>query len=164
VNDYVLSELKSRLLEGKTGELPIKGERKTIIKGVAKGRLVGGNLRCLLKLKEFDFFPDFKDAILMIEAFNPTPKECRQMFSELKAYGIFDDVSGIIIGHIYGMEIENPNSEQMEEIILEFIKEKPILKCQLFGHNVPNTNLPIGAKVRVDATNKKIELIEKYIE
>ena len=163
-NQYGKDEFEKRLTHAKANEIPANGERKTIIKGVAEGILLGGNIRCLLKLKGTAYWPDFKGAIIMLEAYHLTPKECRTFFSELKELGIFEQVSGVLIGHIYGMQIEHPKDEQMKEIILEFIKDKPVLKCNDFGHNIPNATFPIGARVRVDATNKRIELIEEFVE
>lgn len=164
LNQYSKSEFEKRLMNAEANEIPSNGERKTIIKGVAEGKLLGGNLRCLLKLKGTDYWPDFDKAILMLEAYQITPKECRELFSELKNLGVFDSISGVLIGHIFGMQIEHPKEEQMEQIILEFVKNKPILKCEDFGHNTPNATFPIGAKVRIDATQKKIELIEEFVE
>jgi muramoyltetrapeptide carboxypeptidase len=164
LSDYGVSEFEVRLIRGELGEIPANGERKTIVEGVAEGTLLGGNLRCLLKLKNTDMFPDFQNAILMLEAYHLSPEKCRILFSELDALKVFDKISGVIIGHVFGMQIEHPEDEQMEEIILEFVKDKPILKCEDFGHKTPNATLPVGAKVRMDATNKKLEIVEDFLK
>jgi muramoyltetrapeptide carboxypeptidase len=160
---YSKNEFEEILIHGKLKEIKPNKKRKTIIKGKTTGRIIGGNLRCLLKLKNTMFWPNFENKILLIEAFHLTPKECKSMFEILKKQKVFEKINGIIIGHIYGMQIENPKKEQMEKIILEFIKDKPILKCEDFGHNTPNCIFPIGAKILLDATNKKIKLIEEYL-
>ena len=67
---------------------------------------------------------------------------------------------------------ENPqyktNGERVnfEDMVLDITKEYsfPILKISEFGHYNINCFLPIGAKVKLDATNKKIEIIEKCLK
>lgn len=39
--------------------------------------------------------------------------------------------------------------------------DKPMIKCEDFGHSLYNLVLPIGAKVVFDANNKKIEILEE---
>ena len=162
--EYAKNEFKARLMKNLLGKIPANGTRKTIVQGQAEGTLLGGNLRCLLKLKGTEYWPNFDESILLLESYHLTPKDCRSYFSQLNELEVFGKISGVLIGHNFGMQIEHPNEEQMEEIILEFVKDKPILKCNDFGHTIPNTTLPIGAKVRVDATNKKIEIIEDFVK
>lgn len=38
---------------------------------------------------------------------------------------------------------------------------KPMIKCEDFGHSLYNLVLPIGAKVIFDANSKKIEILEE---
>jgi muramoyltetrapeptide carboxypeptidase len=53
----------------------------------------------------------------------------------------------------------------MEDILLETTKKYrfPILKANDFGHNCPNTVLPVGAKVRTDSGRKEIKILEKCV-
>ena len=39
--------------------------------------------------------------------------------------------------------------------------DKPMIKCEDFGHSTYNLVLPIGANVVFNADNKKIEIIEE---
>ena len=41
---------------------------------------------------------------------------------------------------------------------------KPMIKCEDFGHSIYNLVLPIGAKVTFDADRKKIEIMEKIFD
>lgn len=165
-SDYDRQEFLDRLVMGKTGEIKQNRERKTIRSGKARGRLLGGNIRCLLKLAGSEYWPDFKDAVLALEAYKLDEKTCLKHFSSLKELGVFDLISAAVVGYIYGMQEESPQSRQMEEILLDFTKGNnfPILKANDFGHNCPNTVLPIGAKVELDADNKKIIILEECVE
>lgn len=163
---YDKREFVERLIEGKIGEVNLNRESKTIRKGVVRGKLLGGNLHCLLKLAHTEFWPNFENSILMLEAYHLTEEACLKHFEELKKLRVFDKVKGVIIGFIYGMQIENPESEQMEDILLQFTKDYdfPILKVNAFGHNCPNTPLPIGCRVELNADDRKIIILENCVK
>lgn len=163
---YDIDEFKKILIDGKTGEINHNRERKTIRSGKAIGKILGGNLRCLLKLSDTEYWPDFKDSILILEAYRIDKEKCLEYFKRLKEKNVFDKISGVIVGFIYGMQEENPASEQMEDLLLEFTKNYnfPILKINDFGHNCPNTTIPIGCKIELNADNKTIKIIENCVE
>ncbi|MCK4745279.1 hypothetical protein KAS41_04415, partial [Candidatus Parcubacteria bacterium] len=97
--------------------------------------------------------------------------------TQLKQTGVFEKITGIVIGYIYGFQDkkqlqQNPkldkdgNKVNYEDIILDIVKNYnfPILKINEFGHCCPNAILPIGVKVRLDATNKKIVILENCVK
>ncbi|MBF0345941.1 MAG: hypothetical protein HQL06_17150, partial [Nitrospirae bacterium] len=65
---------------------------------VEAGRLLGGNLRCLLKLSDTEFWPDFTDSILFIESYRITEESCLRYFGKLKERGVFDKIRGCMVG------------------------------------------------------------------
>ncbi len=164
--EYNEKEFVNRLVKGKRGLIKPNGIRTTVRKGKTEGKLLGGNLRCLLKLAKTEYWPEFDKAILFLESLHLTPENCNKYFKQLEELGTFEKINGAIVGFNYGMQIEHPKEKQME-IILEEVTQKyafPILKVNDFGHNCANTVLPVGAKVSLDATNKKIKLIEKFVK
>ena len=160
--DYDKNEFVRILMKDAKGEIPANGERKTVRSGKATGRILGGNLRCLLKLVDTEYWPDFTGAILFLEAYKIDKEKCLQCFKKLKEKKVFDQIKSVIVGFIFGMQEENPQGEQMEDILLKFTKDYkfPILKTNDFGHNTSNTVIPVGAMVEIDADKKKIKLIE----
>lgn len=164
--EYDKKEFSERLAQGKTGAINKNSEWKTIREGIGKGKLLGGNLNCLLKLAGTEFFPDFSNSILFIEAYKITPAECDFMLHQLKQLRVFEKINGAIIGYVYGLQAAEEKLKQMEEILLETTKEYdfPILKCNDFGHNCSNTILPVGVKTIINAGKKELEITEKYLE
>ena len=162
---YDKNEFVRILMKDTKGEIPANGERKTIRNGKATGKILGGNIRCLLKLIDTEYWPDFTDSILFLEAYKIDKEKCLSYFKKLKEKKVFDKIKGVIVGFIFEMQEENPQSEQMEDILLNFTKDYsfPILKTNDFGHNIPNTVIPVGAIVEFDADKKKIKLIENNI-
>lgn len=79
--------------------------------------------------------------------------------------GVFDKIKGVIVGHIYD-EKSDQRDVYTEDILLNVSKEYdfPILKINDFGHECPNTILPVGGKVKLDAGKKAIEIIEDCVK
>ncbi len=52
---------------------------------------------------------------------------------------------------------------KIEDVFMRHLKDYdfPILKCDDFGHDCENIVVPIGAKVRLDASNCKVEILEE---
>ena len=164
-SEYDEQEFTERLVEGKTGKINRNSEWATVREGIAEGRLVGGNLHSLMKANGTECFPDFDGKILFLEAYEITPAGCDSVFHQLKQIGIFDKIEGAIVGYIYSMQTSKKPIAQMEDILLKTTKEYgfPILKVNDFGHNCPNTVLPVGAKVKIDSDRKEIEILEKCV-
>ena len=163
--EYDKTEFRRILMTGSKGEIPANKERKTIRSGKAEGKLIGGNLYCLLKLIDTEYCPDFEESILFLEDYDFEKEDCKSQLEKLKKIGVFYKIKGIIIGYIYGLQAINTGSKQMEEVLLEITKDYdfPILKINDFGHNTPNTVLPVGAVIKMDADKRKIKIIEKFI-
>jgi muramoyltetrapeptide carboxypeptidase len=162
---YDREEFVGRLIQGKIGKVRKNSTWKSVRKGVAKGRLLGGLLGVLVDLAGTTYLPDFSGSILFLESFKPTPATCYRHFSHLKQMGVFDKVNGVVVGYIYGLQTSKRPVTQMEDILLKVAGEYdvPILKMNDFGHNCPNTVLPVGCRVRLDATAKELEILEPCV-
>ncbi|MEO5357305.1 MAG: LD-carboxypeptidase [Nitrospirae bacterium YQR-1] len=163
--EYDRAEFTERLVNGLGGKINPSGLRETIRGGKGRGRLLGGNLRCLLKLAETPFWPDFTGAILMFESHTIDERRCTEYFKILRNKGVFDKITGAVVGFVYSMEVENHNTLQMEDILLNETVDFdfPILKARDFGHGCPNTVLPIGAEIELDADKKIYEIVGKTV-
>lgn len=162
---YEEQEFMGRLVNGEVGLLRKNSTWKTVRSGQAEGKLLGGNLNCLLKLAGTAYWPNFSDSILILEAVDQPPKACDHLITQLKQIGIFEQVKGIVVGYIAGLQDREDAPIQMEDVLLRLTSEYdfPILKINEFGHNCPNTVLPIGVKVRVDSDKYEIEILEKCV-
>ncbi len=162
---YDEQEFITRLIDGKIGEIPPSRKRRTVRSGAAEGKLLGGNLHCLLKLAGTPYFPDFTRAILFVEAIGITPEGCDHLFQQLKQIGVFDQIRGVIIGYIDGLQNNEKALMQMEDVLLHVTTEYnfPVLKADDFGHNCANTVLPIGGEVRINTDSLTIEVLEKCV-
>lgn len=158
---YDLQEFERALIEGKTGPIPPNQPRQTVRGGTARGILLGGNLGCLLKLAGTPYMPNFQDGLLFVEAYEISAKACHSAFHQLLQIGVFDHIKGAIVGYIDSMQRTETPKPHMEEVLLEVTKDFdfPILKMNDFGHNCPNTVLPVGGDVFLDADQKIVSVV-----
>ncbi len=107
-----------------------------------------------------------QDKILAIESYRTSPNECQRRFAHLKQCGIFDKIKGVIIGYNYDLQKDGNFFPQMEDILLEYTKEYdfPIIKCNDFGHKIVNAVIPIGVNGKIDAEDKKVEIIGEFLK
>lgn len=135
-------------------------------KGKAVGKLIGGNIDCLIKLENTKFRPSYKDAILFLEAFAVSAEDMHQELTHLRQSGVFDDISGLVLGYFYGSHMEDKKQDrEIYEVVLEVTKDYtfPILEIGEIGHNVENYILPIGCKATIDSENKYFSIDEETV-
>ncbi len=163
---YDQQEFKRILLDGEIGPIPSNRPRQTIRSGQAQGKLLGGNLGCLIKLSGTPFWPDFRDAILFVEAYTISAKACHSAFHQLKQVGIFESIKGAVVGYIDGMQRQETPKPHLEDVLLEVTQAYgfPILKMNDFGHNCPNTVLPVGGEVLVDADQGILSILSPIVQ
>ncbi len=162
---YDRQEFIARLMDAQIGEVPANRERRTVRGGTAEGKLLGGNLLCVLKLAGTPYFPDFAGAILFVEALDTTPEVCDYQFRQLEQMGVFDAIRGVVVGYIDGLQKDENATHQMEDVLLSVTSGYafPILKVNDFGHNCSNTVLPVGGRVKIDADRQTVEILTNCV-
>lgn len=160
---YDLDELAARLVEGRIGPVRAAGPRETLRPGVAEGPLVGGNVECMRKLLGTPYLPPLDGAILLLESYGFSPTDGSCWFHHLDQAGVLARVGGVVIGHIHGDPPAAPM--RMRDVFLEVARRYafPILQVSDFGHDCPNTVLPIGARARLDAGARELVLLEPCV-
>lgn len=142
---------------------PIENSWVTVNDGVCEGRLIGGNLNTMMGIWGTEYMPELKKGdILFIE---DSLKDCatiERSFSLLKLSGVFDKISGLILGK-HELFNDNKSGRKPYEILLEVMGDTKIPFLADFDccHTHPMITLPIGCKVRLDATNKRIFILEE---
>ena len=108
---------------------------------------------------KYNLFPkleDWKNKILLIETSeeNPDPNLFRKMINTIKKYGIFDVISGILVG--------KPQNEtyydEYKKILLEEISNKDlsIVYNLNIGHATPRCIIPFGVDAEVNVCKQVI--------
>lgn len=156
-------DLILRLIDGKIGKVRKNSNWKSLRDGEAEGVIVGGNIKAIINLLNTEYMPNLDNKILFLEAYTKsTPLELIDCyFSILKYHGVFDQIKGLWIGYYAG----DTEVAKFEDVVMNNLKEYtfPILKCNDFGHDCENVVIPIGAKMKLDATNCNVEILEKTL-
>ena len=137
-----------------------------IRKGKANGKLIGGNIGCLRNLDNTKFRPNYKNAILFLEAYSPNIEKLDQLFTHFRQTKVFNEINGLILGHFYSSRMKDKSKDRkVSDVILEITKNYsfPILEIGELGHNVENYIFPIGCKATIDADKKYFSIDEKTV-
>lgn len=131
---------------------------EVINKGLAKGTLIGGNLISFSKILNTGYMPDLNNSILFFEECDGVSKdEVENILIKFKQNHVFDLCNGVILGN-YSI-----NNNYFKNVFKKYV-DKPMIKCEDFGHYIYNLVLPIGAKVIFNADSKKLEIIEEIFD
>ncbi len=111
------------------------------------GIVVGGNIRCFLKLAGTEYMPELDEKILLLESFKGTVDKMETYLSQLKQIGAFDKVAGIILGTFTEMETEKctPAIETLVKRIAG--KDLPIVVTRDIGHGTDSKGIIIGQEI-----------------
>ncbi|WP_097019014.1 S66 family peptidase [Orenia metallireducens] len=142
-----------------------KNEWITVNKGKVVGRVIGGNLNAMTGIWKSEYMPEIKEGdILFIEDTMKTAAHMEKLFSLLKVSGVFDKISGIILGKHELFDDQGTDREPYE-ILKEVLREKNIPFLAKFDccHTHPMFTLPIGSRIELDATNKKVSILDSWI-
>ena len=148
------------------GKAEYKNSWVSVIPGICRGRLIGGNLNTMEGFFGTEYMPEIKKGdILFIEDSLKDACTIERSFSMLKLAGVFEKVSGIILGKHEKFD-DNGTGRKPYEILLEVLGDYSIPFLAEFDccHTHPMFTLPIGCEVELDATNKQITLLENPLE
>ncbi len=133
----------------------------TIYEGIVRGRLIGGNLNTMMGIWGSEYMPVINVGdILFIEDSLKDAATIERSFSLLKLNGVFDKISGIILGKHEGFN-DQGTSRTPAEILKEVLGETkiPFLAEVDCCHTHPMMTFPIGCEVELDATHQRITLL-----
>lgn len=108
------------------------------------GIVVGGNIRCFLKLAGTEYFPDMAGKILLLEALGGEVPQMVTYLNQLKQMGVFEKINGILLGTFTTME-KNKCRPNILELVKEYAGDKiPIAKTEEIGHGTNSKAIVIG--------------------
>ncbi|MEE0932560.1 MAG: LD-carboxypeptidase, partial [Clostridium sp.] len=113
-----------------------------------EGIVVGGNIRCFLKLAGTKYMPDFTDKVLFLESMGGEAGLMSAFLNQLKQMGAFDKIQGLILGTFSKMQ-ENNISPTIEELVVKIINnpDLPIAKTEEIGHRANSKCIVIGKNI-----------------
>lgn len=151
-------------------EVPLtQAERKAITQrhaGVARGRLVGGNLALVTALMGTPYEIDTTNNILLLEDVGEPPYRIDRFLSQLKLAGKLDVLSGVLLGQFTDcVPLDEKPSLTMETIFQDYFGKLGIPVLQNFptGHCRDNATLPLNVPVELDADSGRLTILENPV-
>ena len=132
-NEQTLLDVKWKFLQGSSIE----------------GEIIGGNIRCFLKLAGTKYFPEVENKVLFIEGLGTSIEGLVTHLAQLKQIGVFDKISGLLIGTFTKIEKEI-SVEELFELIQEYIPSSlAVAKTHEVGHAKDSKILKIGEMMNI---------------
>ena len=138
-----------------------------------QGELFGGCIEVLEMMKATDFWPaqDFwKEKVFFLETSEEKPS-IHYIDHVLRNYGmlgVFDRISGFIFSR--ARDYSDVEKIELEEKIVSIVRREfgkpnlPIVANFDIGHTDPQLILPLGVKVEIDCSAKRVKLVESWLK
>lgn len=150
------------ILKGETPKYSLQSHQYNK-QGNIEGELIGGNLALIYALLGTKYSFDFKDKILFIEDIGENFYALDRMIMSLELAGVFNKISGLIIGGMTNMGDEKENKgyeESFDEFAYQLISDRiskykfPVAFGFPNGHIKDNRPLIIGGNVKMKVGTK----------
>lgn len=143
------------------------GRTRTIRSGIARGRLLGGNLTVLSTLMGTSWLPDFTGAILFIEDVGEQPYRIDRMLTQLSLAGVLGRLKGVVFGQCTDCGPAGPSygGFTLSEVLQQHLEPLgvPAFQGGQFGHVANQYSLPLGIEAEIDAAAGTIRLLEPAV-
>ncbi len=135
----------------------------TLTPGVARGRLIGGNLTVFSALAGTPYMPDTRGAILVLEDINEAEYRIDRMLTQLRLAGLLDGIAGFVFGQCTSCTDSGPGYGNflVSELLDQHIRPLgvPAFNGLMIGHIADQPFLPLGAEVELDAGAGTLRLL-----
>jgi muramoyltetrapeptide carboxypeptidase len=156
------SEAVSQLKNILFGQLPVYHIPSHPLnrQGTTTANLIGGNLSVLMGLRGTSFDLPFQDTILFVEDIGEKPYQVDRMIQNLRLGGVFEKISGLIVGQFTDYEADPLMMQTIEEMFAEAVKNYSYPVCFNFpaGHVDHNLPLLLGKTVTLKVSPEKVLL------
>jgi muramoyltetrapeptide carboxypeptidase len=133
----------------------------TIRRGRTEGRIFGGCLSIIVSLLGTPYAVDLADRILFLEDVNEEPYQLDRMLTQLRQAGQLDRTRGIVFGEMDRCGRRRDLVAVLEERTADL--GVPVALGLPSGHGRGKRTLPLGALARLDATNRRLEILEAAV-
>ena len=141
------------------------GRLRTLIPGVAEGRLVVGNLSILASLCGTPYLPSLRGALLCIEDTGEEAYRLDRLFWQVVSAGLLKGARGIVLGELAGCTPQGTGPHSARRVLERAVSALglPALSGAPFGHGRRNLALAIGVRARLDAGARTVTLLEPAV-
>ena len=158
-----MESLKNCLVQGSPSPSIDLTNCHILKEGSTEAKLAGGCLSLIVSSIGTPYELQTKDSILFFEDTGEKVYALDRMLTHLKNAGKLSGVKGIIVGSLEPKEEEVHSIDGMlEDILRDF--EGPVVAHFPAGHLDDFVTLPLGATIRLDTHNRKLEFLESHFK
>jgi muramoyltetrapeptide carboxypeptidase len=113
-----------------------------------------------------NYLPDWNGKILFLEDVGEEPYRIDRMLTQLKLAGVFEQISGLVLGNFRKCTPEEPDrSFTLEEVFEQHFSDAkiPVFYGAQIGHVRNKFTVPVGVNVNINADLGTIELLESGV-
>ncbi len=168
-NSFSVGYFRRVLFDGLpvTMPAPDRAGVDTINGGVARGRLIGGNLSVLSALVGTPYLPDTSGHLIFLEEVQEEPYRIDRMMTQLRLAGLFDRAAGVFFGNCKNCAPSDPaGSLSLAEVLRDHLRPLglPAFYGTAIGHITDKFTLPVGGYAEMDADTGTIRLLEPGVD
>ncbi len=115
-----------------------------------EGVVVGGNIRCFTKLAGTKYWPDMKEKVLLLESYGGGSGQIATLFAQLEQIGVFDEVSGVLLGTFTSYEKSNLKLSVYELLKMHISEDLSVASTREIGHGFDSKAIVIGGEIRLE--------------
>lgn len=113
-----------------------------------EGILLGGNIRCFLKLAGTGYWPDLNGKILLLESLGGESGQIAALLNQLDQTGAFDQVSGVLLGTFTAYEKAGLSLSVFDLLKTHIPEDLPVAVTGEVGHGTDARAVYIGRKYK----------------
>ncbi len=153
-----------------TGKLKLHANNslQKIHPGSSTGRIVGGNLAVFVSLIGTGFLPNLRNKILFLEDVNEPPYKIDRMMNHLRLNNVFKNLNGLMLGTFVDCNEKDPNKKtlNLNDVLNDYLGKikLPVVYGFPQAHTKNILTVPIGIKVKVNATKGFVEYMESGVK
>jgi len=173
-DSFTSSSFASMLVDGSSGSSesivdPVSPNATTITRGLAQGRLTGGNLSMIVSTLGTRYEIDTTESILFLEEISEEPYRIDRMLTQLWLAGKLQACKGILLGNFRDCEAKGSSPLQPSVSLRQVIDERiaslgvPAVYGMPFGHVKSKLTLPLGIRAELDATSRQLRFLQPAV-
>ena len=157
------ASFRAMLMDGESGYAIAPAAAEALVKGRARGRLLGGCLSLLVATLGTPEELDTRGALLVIEDEKEPPYRVDRMLTQLRRAGKFDGVKGIVLGDFPECHPDAGAGYALVDLLRDRLGDLGVPVAWRFpiGHTLqPNVTLPLGVRATLDAGKGRLVVDE----
>lgn len=165
ITDYTLASFRDALMGDQPYEIqpnPDDLYLETLVPGVVEAEIVGATLPTLNYMIGTPWEPDLEGKIVFLETNKREPFEVDLFLSHLIAAGKLQQCAGIVIGELFDSGPRRQATLSLADVFDDLVVPLgvPALYNLPVGHGKHHATIPLGVRAQLDATAKRLLILE----